>query len=112
MDEGPIKTHHPKCRLHWCLIEFIDWSGDTVSHVGIFDPSCELLPFYLLSDLPHPSPPSQSKCTVYKDSVWLCGGGVVELSCVVDLILQEFNPLFLMRFRTYTIATPPNKNDQ
>jgi hypothetical protein len=33
------------------------------------------------------------------------GGGVV--SCVVDHILQEFNTLFLTRFRTYKIATPP-----
>ncbi len=28
------------------------YTGDTVSHVGIFDPFCELLPLYLLSDLP------------------------------------------------------------
>ncbi len=27
-------------------------------------------------------------------------------SCVVDHILQEFNTLFLTRFRTYKIATP------
>ena len=25
MDEGTIKTQNPKCRLYWCLIEFIDW---------------------------------------------------------------------------------------
>jgi len=78
------------------LLVFID----TVSHVGIFDLSCELLPLYLLSDLT-----SQSKHTVYTDSVW---GGV--LSCVVDHILLEFNTLFLTRFRTYKIATiTPNK---
>ncbi len=29
------------------------------------------------------------------------------LSCVVDHILQEFNTLFLTRFRTYKIAAPP-----
>jgi hypothetical protein len=51
------------------------------------------------------SPPSQTKCTVYTDSVWLWGGGV--LSCVVDHILQEFFTLFLTRFRTYKIASPP-----
>jgi hypothetical protein len=28
------------------------------------------------------------------------------LSCVVDHILQEFNTLFLTRFRIYKIATP------
>jgi hypothetical protein len=51
-------------------------------------------------------PPSQSKRTVYTDSVWLWGcGGRGVLSCVVDHILQEFNTLFLIR--TYKIATPP-----
>jgi hypothetical protein len=32
---------------------------------------------------------------------------VVVLICVVDHILQEFNTLFLTRFRTYKIAVPP-----
>jgi hypothetical protein len=52
-------------------------------------------------------PPSQSKRTVpvYTDSVWLWGGGWGVLSCVADHILQEFNSLFLTRFRTYKIAT-------
>jgi hypothetical protein len=26
MDQIFIKTQNPKCRLFWCLIEFIDWS--------------------------------------------------------------------------------------
>ncbi len=39
MDQITLKTANPKCRLYWCLIEFID-----CSHVGIFDPSCELAP--------------------------------------------------------------------
>jgi hypothetical protein len=34
-----IKTPNPKCHLCWCLMEFVDWS-----HVGIFDPFCELAP--------------------------------------------------------------------
>jgi hypothetical protein len=25
MDQISIKTPNPKCRLHWCLVEFIDW---------------------------------------------------------------------------------------
>ena len=89
--------------------------------VGIFDPPCELLPhgrrnytricvllpLYLLSDL-LPLPSSQTKCTVYTDSVCLWGGGEVwVLNCAVDRILQEFYALFLTRFRTYKIATPP-----
>ncbi len=55
---------------------------------------------------PPPSPPSQ--CTVYADSVWLWGGGRWGvLKCTVDHILQEFYTLFLTRFRTYNIASPP-----
>ncbi len=37
---------------------------------------------------------------------WGWGGGGV-LICVVDHILQEFNPLFHPRFRTYKIAITP-----
>jgi hypothetical protein len=59
---------------------------------------------HLLSDLLPPPPPSQ--CTVqYAESVWLWGGGV--LKCTMDHILQEFYTLFLTRFRTYKIASPP-----
>jgi hypothetical protein len=25
MDQISIRTPYPKCRLYWCLIEFIDW---------------------------------------------------------------------------------------
>jgi hypothetical protein len=69
-----------------CLTDFIDWRY-IHSLVGIFDPACELLPpwtkeLYLctvapLSSLwpPPPSPHSQTKCTVYTDSVCLGGGG-------------------------------------
>jgi hypothetical protein len=52
-------------------------NSDTVSHVGIFDPSCELLPLYLLSDLPHPLPKVNVQ---YLQTVWLGGGGV-KLCC-------------------------------
>jgi hypothetical protein len=34
------------------------------------------------------------------------------LNCAVDHILPEFYTLFLARFRTYKIATPPQTNDQ
>jgi hypothetical protein len=64
-----------------CLTDFIDWSHSLM--VGIFDSACELLPPWtkelylctvaplLLSDLP---PHSQTKCTVYTNSVWLWWG--------------------------------------
>ncbi len=49
-----------------------------------------------------------SKYSIYTDSVWL---GVVEgvLSPVEDLILHEFNTLYLTRLRTYKIARPPQQ---
>ena len=119
----------PICRLFFkidlltdiaalCLTDFIDWKY-IHSFVGIFDPACELLPpwtkeLYLcivapLSSLGPPPldllPPSQTKCTVYTESVCLRGGG--WLNCAVDHILQEFYTLFLTRFRTYQIASPP-----
>ncbi len=54
---------------------------------------------------PPPSPLPNVHCTVYTDSVWLWGWGV--LKCTVDHILQEFYTLFLTRIRTYKIASPP-----
>ncbi len=54
---------------------------------------------------PPPLPPSQ--CTVYTDSVWLWDGGAGVLKRTVDHILLEFYTLFLTRFRTYKIASPP-----
>ncbi len=75
-------------------------------HHGRRNYTCVLLPFYLLSDL-LPLPPSQTKCTVYTDSVWLGWGGGVVLNCTVDHILQEFYTLFLTRFRSYKIISPP-----
>jgi hypothetical protein len=66
---------------------------------------------YLYTVAPlRPPPPSQTKCTVYTDSVWLWGvwgGGCIVLYGAVDHILQEFYTLFLTRFKTYKIASPP-----
>jgi hypothetical protein len=53
--------------------------------------------------LTSPTPPPPPKVNVHYIQT-VCGCGV--LSCVVDHILQEFNTLFLTRFRTYNIATP------
>ncbi len=54
------KNTKTKCRLNWCLIEFIDWSGDTVSHVAIFDPDLWTIASinFSLVHLPPPLPPS------------------------------------------------------
>jgi hypothetical protein len=76
-------------------MEFIEWSsGDTV--IWYFDTAS----LWFTS----PTPPPLSKVNVQYIQ-GLGGGGV--LSCVEDHILQEFNTLFLTRFRTYTIATTP-----
>jgi hypothetical protein len=47
------------------------------------------------------------RSAVYTDCLWLGGRGGGVLSCVADHILQEFNTLFLTRFRTYKIAVQP-----
>ena len=44
--------------------------------------------------------------SIYRQCVAVRGWWVV-LNCVVDHILQEFYTLFLTRWRTYKIATPP-----
>ncbi len=73
MNEGTIKTPNPKCRLYWRLIEFINWR---------YSQSCWYFRPLLWTIAPLPSPwpppplpPSQSKRTVYTDSVWLWAGG-------------------------------------
>jgi hypothetical protein len=129
MDEWTIKTLNPICRLFFktdlltdfaalCLTDFIGWicihswlvfSTQLVNCCphGRRNYTCVLLPLYLLFDPPHPT-----ICTVYTDSVTVGGWwGVVGvvLNCAVDHILQEFYSLFLTRFRTYKIASPPKK---
>jgi hypothetical protein len=70
---------------------------------------CTVAPLlYLLSDrLPPPPLPNVQNIQTVCD----CGGGGV-LKCIVDHILQVFYTLFLTRFRTYKIASPPQTNDQ
>ncbi len=87
--KGTIKTQHPKCRLYWRLIEFIDWRmcGDSVSHVGIFGPPianfCHST-FSLTSSTPPPLPKVniqyiQSTQEYRQCGLW--GRGGVELCC-------------------------------
>jgi hypothetical protein len=64
---------------------------------------CTVAPLlYLLSDLLPPSPPLPN--VKYIQTVCDFGG---VLKCTVDHILQLFYTLFLTRFRTYKIASPP-----
>ncbi len=126
MDEWTIKTPNPICRLFFkidlltdfaafCLTEFIDWryihSGFVFSTQlvnccphGQRNYTCVLLPLYLLSDLPPPPKLNVHYIQTVCVAVW--GGGGL-LKCAVDHILQEFYTLFLTRFRTYKIASPP-----
>ncbi len=82
----------------FCLTDFIDWR---YIH-SWFVCSTQLVLLYLLSDL---LPPSPLPNVQYIQTVCDWGGGM--LKCTVDHILQEFYTLFLTRFRTYKIASPP-----
>jgi hypothetical protein len=103
----------------FCLTDFIDWRYIELM-ICIFDPACELnscpngrrnytcvqLPLYCTFSLTSaPLPPSHFSVCIYRQCV-TCGGGGV-LKCTVDHILQELYTLFLTRFRTYKIASPP-----
>ncbi len=72
------KDTKTKCRLCWCITEFIDWR---YSHVSIFDPALRTfdpLTFSLVHPPPSPFPKSKY---VYTDSVWLGGGGGCYIVC-------------------------------
>jgi len=67
-------------------------SGDTVSHVAIFDPALRTIASltFSLVHFTHPSPLPKIKVqySIYRQCV--AGRGGVVLSCVGDHILQEF----------------------
>ncbi len=95
MDEWTTKTPNPICRLFFtidlltdfaalCLTDFIDWRYVhswlvfSTQHVNCCPPgqrnyTCVMLLSSFWPTLP--PPPSQTKCTVYTDSVCLGGGG-------------------------------------
>jgi hypothetical protein len=66
-------------------------------------------PYYLLSGLHSPPPFPKYTHSIYRQCVAVgVGVGGDELCCrLVDHILPEFSTLFLSKFRTYKIATPP-----
>jgi hypothetical protein len=70
MEKISIKTPNPKCRLYWCLIEFIYWRYS--QSCGFFDPSCELAPPNLLTGSPTPPPPPCEGICVHT----VCNGGI------------------------------------
>jgi hypothetical protein len=84
-----------------CLIDFLGWFVFSTRNY-----TCVLLPLYLLSASP-PPPKVHVQYILYRQCLAVGGGTGSVFSCVVDFILQEFTTLFLTRFRTYKIATPP-----
>ncbi len=69
---------------------------------------CTVAPLlYLLSDVLPPAPFPMYSTVLYMQTVCDCVGGGGGLNCTVGHILQEFYTLFLTRFRTYKIASPP-----
>jgi hypothetical protein len=116
MEYLTIETPKLKCRhlkkltckgtLRQVLSEFIDWrySQSCCYCLPSFKNCC---PSNLLSGLTLPSPlPCVNKYTVCMYTMWFRGGEGVWGS-VGDHILQYFNTLYMTRFRTYKIATPP-----
>jgi hypothetical protein len=99
----------------FCVTDFIDWryihSWFVFSTQLVLPPwkkelyfTCVLLPLYCtfsLTSFPLPPFPMYS---IYRQCVTV-GRGV--LKCTVDHILQESYTLFLTRFRTYKITSPP-----
>ncbi len=69
---------------------------------------CTVAPLlYLLSDILPPSLLPNVQYIQYRRCVTEGVGGGEVLKCTVDHILQESYTLFLTRFRTYKIASPP-----
>ncbi len=111
MEEGHgqinYKDTKTKCRLCLCLIELIDWRY--IQLCWYFRPSfVNYCPCNLLSGSPPQPLPRfpKSKYIICRQCVAGRGWGEV-LSCAGDHILQEFNTLFLTRFRNYKTALPP-----
>ncbi len=107
-----------------CLTDFIDWRYILSWFVFLTKlVNCcphgrrnyTLLVYCCPSTVPSLWPPSVSPpmYSIYRQCVtvgvrgWGGGGVGGVLKCTVDHILQEFYTLFLTRFRTYKIASPP-----
>ncbi len=75
--------------------------------VVLFWDFAALFPLYTVPSLWPPSPSAPSQCTVYTDSVWLWGGGGCWKVQYCGPYSAGVYSLFLTRFRTYKIASPP-----
>ncbi len=100
----------------FCLTDFIDWRYihswmiffqlvNCCPH-GRRKYTCVLLPLYSTFSLT--SSPLLKETVQYDSCVAVVEGGG-RLNCTVDHILQVFYTLFLTKFRTYKIVSPPQK---
>jgi hypothetical protein len=75
-NHGLRQRQKTKCRMYWCLTEFIDWWVEIQLVMLVLRPSfVNYYPSKLFSDSPPPPLPSHSQSTVYTESVWLARGG-------------------------------------
>ncbi len=104
-DQITIKTPNPKCRLDWCLIEFIDWRYSQSRYFRPLLRTSAPLTSHWFTTHPPPFPVWISKgvciytvCNIGRDrDVWRSYTGVIH--CVFDQILNLKN-----------CFTTPNKN--
>ncbi len=83
-----------------------------MSHVRIFNPSCDLAPANLLTGLPSPLPPLSVWISTEVGIYTLCnrgGGGGEEGIGLCGENIQELYTVYLKIFRTYKIALPPQR---
>jgi hypothetical protein len=96
------------CKRTWSELFIRVYRLEIQSVMSVFSTQlCELLPPY--SSLWFNSPPLPPTCfkvqNILAVRMWLGGGGGRGvLRTVGDHILQEFNTLYLTRFRTYKIV--------
>ncbi len=76
----------------------------------IYSQSCRYFRPSFVVHLPHPSPFSKVKVQYIQTLCGLEGAGTVELCW--RPYTAKFNTLFLIRFKTYKIATPPQTKTQ
>ncbi len=110
MDQITIKTPNPKCRLYWCLTEFVDWRYSQLC--WYFRPllwtSAPLI-FSLVHLLPPPPFPVWISTVVCIYTVCNGGGGGEGIRLCGEHI-QELYTVFLTH-RAYKIALPPHKKN-
>ncbi len=96
MDQITIKTPNPKCRISWCLIEFIDWKYCQPCWYSppLLWTSAPLT--FSLVHLPHPPPPSLCEYWISTGicNYSVCNRGWRGLGCVVSKYRRMLSILY------------------